>query len=184
LVIFALTDSLVKVSSMSQLRLENYLFTVESVRRARSLLEPGGDIVFYNYYRQPWLRTKIAEMIEEATGSAPRALFERDDFAVLEVESGRAPVSGPGAFRASMDLPRDDWPFLYLVERGIPGIYQWSMLGMGVFAALLVGLLHLSTWRLERFGKPGMLATKVAFVFMGIAFTLLETKSVIQFSLL
>jgi hypothetical protein len=83
-----------------------------------------------------------------------------------------------------LDLPRDDWPFLYLVERGIPAVYQWSMLAMAAFAALLVGLLHVATRRLERFGRPGMLATKVAFVFMGIAFTLLETKSVIQFSLL
>jgi len=184
LVIFALTDSLVKVSSMSQLRLENYLFTVESVKRARGLLNPGGDLVFYNYYRQPWLRTKITEMIEEATGIEPRAIYERQDFAVLEAKSGAARGGEPSAFQASLDLPRDDWPFLYLVERGIPGIYQWSMLAMGAFAALLVGLLHLSTRRLERFGKPGMLATKVAFVFMGIAFTLLETKSVIQFSLL
>lgn len=182
LVIFALTDSLVKVSSMSQLRLENYLFTVESVRRAQTLLAPGGDIVFYNFYRQPWLRTKVSEMIEEATGIAPRPLFEQKDFAVLEAKSSLPRDSGPAV--TSMDLPRDDWPFLYLVERGIPAVYQWSMLAMGVFATLLVGLLHFTTRRLERFGKPGMLATKVAFVFMGIAFTLLETKSVIQFSLL
>lgn len=183
LIIFALTDSLVKVSSMSQLRLENYLFTVESVKRAHGLLNPGGDIVFYNYYRQPWLRTKITEMIEEATGIEPQSIHEWYDFAVLQAKSSQA-QSEPGTFRASVDLPRDDWPFLYLLERGIPAVYQWSMLAMAAFAGLLVGILHFATRRLERFGKPGMLATKVAFVFMGMAFTLLETKSVIQFSLL
>jgi hypothetical protein len=184
LIIFALTDSLVKVSSMSQLRLENYLFTVESVKRAQSLLNPGGDILFYNYYRQPWLRTKITEMIEEATGIEPQQIYEWYDFAALLAKSSQVKSADATTFQASLDLPRDDWPFLYLVKRGVPAVYQWGMLAMGSFAALLVGLLHFATRRLERFGRPGILATKVAFVFMGIAFTLLETKSVIQFSLL
>jgi hypothetical protein len=181
LIIFALTDSLVKVSSMSQLRLENYLFTVESVRRAQGLLEPGGDLVFYNFYRQPWLRTKITEMIHEATGLEPRAIFENGDFAVLRARNGEKVAT---LHEATLDLPTDDWPFLYLVGRGIPKVYQGAMLGMCSFVGLLVLALHLSTRRFERFGKPGMLATKLAFVFMGTAFLLLETKSVIQFSLL
>jgi Spermine/spermidine synthase domain len=181
LVIFALTDSLVKVSSMSQLRLENYLFTVESVRRARGLLKPGGDLVFYNYYRQPWLRTKISEMIQEATGLQAQPIVEDGDFVVLKAHDGAAVSSG---FQPTLDLPRDDWPFLYLVQRDIPRVYGWAMFGMCLFAACLVALLHRSTRRQERYGRPGMLATKLAFVFMGIAFLLLETKSVVQFSLL
>ena len=123
-------------------------------------------------------------MIEEATGIEPQSIYEWYDFAVLQAKSSQAKVGDSNTFRASLDLPHDDWPFLYLVKRGVPAVYQWGMLAMGAFAALLVGLLHFATRRLERFGKPGMLATKVAFVFMGIAFTLLETKSVIQFSLL
>ena len=84
----------------------------------------------------------------------------------------------------TLDLPTDNWPFLYLVERGIPGVYQWAMLAMAVFVALLAGLLHYSTRHHEHYGRSGMLATKLAFVLMGMAFLLLETKSVIQFSLL
>jgi hypothetical protein len=56
----------------------------------------------------------------------------------------------------------------------------------GVFClitALLV-VLHLSTRRQEGFHEPGLLPVKIAFVVMGIAFLLLEAKSVIQFSLL
>jgi MFS family permease len=181
LVIFALTDSLVKVSSMSQLRLENYLFTVESVRRARGLLKPGGDLVFYNYYRQRWLRTKISQMVQEATGLAPAAIFEQGDFVVLRAHEGD---TASGSFQPTLDVPSDDWPFLYLAQRGIPDVYRWAMFGMCLFAAGLVALLHLSTRRQERYGRPGMLATKLAFVFMGMAFLLLETKSVVQFSLL
>jgi predicted membrane-bound spermidine synthase len=49
LIVFALTDSLVKVSPMAQLRLENYLFTQESIARAYTLLADGGDLLFYNF---------------------------------------------------------------------------------------------------------------------------------------
>jgi spermidine synthase len=55
LIVFALTDSLVKVSPVTQLRLENYVFTEESLARAFRVLAPGGDLVFYNFYREPWL---------------------------------------------------------------------------------------------------------------------------------
>jgi hypothetical protein len=55
---------------------------------------------------------------------------------------------------------------------------------MCAFVALAAGLLHLATRRKANYGGPGRLATKLAFVFMGVAFLLLETKSVIQFSLL
>ena len=180
LIVFALTDSLVKVSSMSQLRLENYLFTRESVARAFALLDDGGDIVFYNYYRQPWLREKIEDLIVAATGVAPETVWEGDDFAVLRARKGGA----PGSARSGLDIPTDDWPFLYLRARGIPTTYRWAMGGMSLFVALLMAGLHVSTRKKERYAAPGMLLTKVAFVVMGIAFLLLETKGVIQFSLL
>jgi hypothetical protein len=181
LIVFALTDSLVKVSSMSQLRLENYLFTAEAVRRARALLEPSGDILFYNFYRQPWLRQKIEQLIRESAGIEPDTIFEENDFAVLRAHDGN-PVDHDKA--VVLDLPRDDWPFLYLFERTIPVVYQWAMLAMLGFVAALTAGLHLATRRAQQYGKTGMLATKLAFAGMGVAFLLLETKSVIQFSLL
>jgi len=182
LVVFALTDSLVKVSSMSQLRLENYLFTVDSVRRAGKLLAPGGDLVFYNFYRRPWLREKIEAMVAAATGLELRLVYQWYDFCVLRARLGEpAPA---GAARSGMALPTDDWPFLYLKERAIPGAYRTGMLGMGAFIALLAALVRRATRRDPRHTGPGQLATNLAFLCMGVAFLLLETKSVIQFSLL
>jgi hypothetical protein len=84
-----------------------------------------------------------------------------------------------------LDLPSDDWPFLYLQHKGIPDVYLWAL---GVLAIVLIGLmiaLQRESSRLEKAGtSSGSLPTKLAFVFMGTAFLLLETKSVIQFSLL
>jgi len=182
LIVFALTDSLVKVSSMSQLRLENYLFTVDSVRKAGSLLAPRGDIVFYNFYRRPWLLEKLEAMLSLATGLEPRIIYRWYDFCVLRARDGDA---ASGKLRgAGIDLPTDDWPFLYLKERGIPVAYRWGMGGMVIFIALVAALVRLSTRRDARHALPGALATNLAFLFMGLAFLLLETKSVIQFSLL
>jgi predicted membrane-bound spermidine synthase len=97
LIIFALTDSLVKVSSMSQLRLENYLFTEQAVKRAFDLLSNEGDLFFYNYYREQWVVDKLAAMIQRATGFNPVKWVNKDDmFAVLCV--GKKPGQ-PGSKR-------------------------------------------------------------------------------------
>src|ERR1019366_8088587 len=55
LILFALPDSLTLLTGQTNLRLENYLFTVESMRRVKSILEPGGTFSMYNYYSQSLL---------------------------------------------------------------------------------------------------------------------------------
>src|SRR5581483_12411979 len=68
LVIFGLPDSLTLASSHASVRLESFLFTVEAMRAARARLAPGGLLVLYNYYRQPWLVAKLGGMLEGAFG--------------------------------------------------------------------------------------------------------------------
>ncbi len=185
MIVFALTDSLIKVSPMAQLRLENYLFTTEAAERAFSLLNDGGDLLYYNYYRQPWLPQKISAMILAATGATPRMIFEGEGLTMLKATRETYLPPPPGDAITSIDLPKDDWPFLYLSQRGIPRLYVGAMAVLTVLVALLAATLHRA-----RRGMPAALAggaglsLKLAFVLMGVAFLLLETKSVIQFSLL
>jgi hypothetical protein len=185
LIVFALTDSLVKVSSMSQLRLENYLFTEESVRRAWDLLAEHGDLVLYNYYRRPWLVEKFQRMIHGATGHFPLDAYERGDFHVLMVGSLHFTDTAPVYHYDDLPIPTDDWPFPYLEWRGIPALYITAMIGLAIVVALLMVALEWATRRkaAER-QPPRVLLLKLAFVGMGIAFLLLETKSIVQFSLL
>jgi len=182
LIVFALTDSVVKVSPMSQLRLENYLFTEESVRRAYALLNDHGDLLFYNAYRQPWVYEKIAAMLTRATGAPPRVLFQNGTVLMLSAEKDAARLH-PDLAPPPPDLPTDDWPFLYLLRRGIPGVY---LRAMALVAACALGLLAFMRKRAARIPELARLPASVplAFLFMGTAFSLLETKSVIQFSLL
>ena len=185
LIIFAQTDSLVKVSSMAQLRLENYLFTKESIERAYGLLDGQGDLVLFNAYREPWLVEKYQRMMHVATGKYPRTIYRSGATAVLLVGPGRPSEEPPALVGEGMDIPRDDWPFPYLKERGMPGIYLAALSAVAIFVLALAFFLH----RLEGRQKPREgarlgLAVKLAFVFMGVAFLLLETKSIVQFSLL
>jgi Spermine/spermidine synthase domain len=181
LIVFALTDSLVKVSPMAQLRLENYIYTVDSIRRANELLTPDGDLLFYNLYRKPWLIQKIKIMIHQATGRWPRIIIERKDgFAVLlaGIHNQGEPLE---ATDGVVEPATDDWPFPYLKEKGIPRPYIAAMAGLTSIAALMLFFVHRSAQG-ERLSAG--IGVKLAFLFMGIAFLLLETKSVIQFSLL
>jgi hypothetical protein len=83
LVIFALPDSLTLVSSTGNVRLESFLFTVEAFGSVRDHLTPDGIFVLYNYYREPWLVTKIDSMLADG-------LRDEADPARLRGRRGRA----------------------------------------------------------------------------------------------
>src|SRR5712691_11981037 len=183
LIIFALTDSLVKVSPVAQLRLENYIFTVESMRTALHLLKEDGILLFYNSYRLPWIMRKLELMIHHAIGVWPVTLTRRDsDFSVLIADprnaEQEAPVGG-----ADVSMPTDDWPFLYLQTRGIPSMYLNMMLSLELLIVLFALYLQRSARKRYAMAQSSALI-KGAFFCMGLAFLLLETKSIVQFSLL
>lgn len=184
LVVFALTDSLVKVSAMAQLRLENYIYTVESIRKAYELLAPDGYLLFYNVYRRDWLVLKMGAMIEAATGRQPRLLREGASFSGLVLESSELPPPTDRARFAGLSLATDDWPFFYLSERAIGGVYLGAIGGLVFLLVLVMTLLQRASRSEPGMARARRLARELGFMLMGVAFLLLETKSVIQFSLL
>jgi hypothetical protein len=183
LIVFALTDSLVKVSPVAQLRLENYLFTAESVRTALHLLKEGGNLLFYNSYRLPWITHKLVLMIHNEIGVYPLTLTRRNsDFAVIIADPANAEQEAPVG-EAEVSIPTDDWPFLYLQTRGIPTMYLTVMIALGLLLGLFALYLQI-TGRKHHAPSQSNGLVKGAFFCMGLAFLLLETKSVVQFSLL
>lgn len=72
LVLFALIDSLVLQSGYSNLRLESYLFTLESFKDVHRVLKPTGVYAVYNFFRQGWLACRIRDQLRTAfDGSDP-----------------------------------------------------------------------------------------------------------------
>jgi hypothetical protein len=75
---------------------------------------------------------------------------------------------------ASIEPSSDDWPFLYLRDRHIPGHYLAALaLILVVSVGTVLTVLH---------GESGVWSWQ--FFFLGAGFMLLETKSIIQFALL
>ena len=188
LILFALPDSLTLVSGASQLRLESYLFTKESVQEAYDHLTPEGVFAMYNYYREDWLINRLAGTVSEVFGHDP--CLDRftavQSLAVIAV--GKSPnnaVCAPGATwdraeiaAAGEAIPApsaDDRPFLYLKDPSIPTIYLFLI-------ALIIGV---SLIAIRVVGGPLRQMRGYGDLFlMGMAFLLLETRSITTFALL
>jgi len=186
LILFALPDSLTLVSGASQLRLESYLFTRESIQEAYDHLSPDGVFAMYNYYREDWLINRLAGTVEEVFGHAP--CIDRftavQSLAVMAI--GKSPDNTVCAdtwerdviAAAGQEIPApsaDDRPFLYLKDASIPQIYL-----------IVIGLiLAVSLIAIRVVGGPLRQMRGYADLFlMGMAFLLLETRSITTFALL
>lgn len=182
LILFALPDSLTLVPGQSSLRLESYLFTQEAMDATREHLKPGGAFAMYNYYREDWLIERLASTLSAAYGHAPcvdsfgdvarlavlTVGLEEDD--VTCVDGTEPPIA------ASAPAPSlDDYPFIYLQDRGIPSFY---LLTIGLILAASLVMTRAAGGPLRRMTGYADL------FFMGSAFLLLQTKSVVQFALL
>jgi SAM-dependent methyltransferase len=186
LVVFALPDSLTLVSTSANLRLESFLFTSEAFTEVRDRLAPDGIFVLYNFYREDWLPVKIAGMLEGSFGSPPIVRIHHGTAATLAagplVES-LAGLPPPGDSVDPVDLSgapaaaTDDWPFLYLKDRFVAPYYGLAIGIIIAFAVLLVV-------RAARRSGTSVRQFSPHFFVLGVAFLLLETKSIATFSLL
>jgi hypothetical protein len=189
LVVFALPDSLTLISTSANVRLESFLFTTEAFSAVRNHLNDGGIFVLYNYYRDSGLVTKLDEMLRASFGG--KVLVRRypglgSSAAALAAGPGVDDLNGASPPGDSVDvvgspggirLATDDWPFLYLMEPGIPGQYLVALAFILAWAVLLVV-------RGARRGGIPLTRFSPHFFVLGIAFLLLETRSIVTFSLL
>ncbi|MEV4396197.1 spermidine synthase [Nonomuraea sp. NPDC049607] len=181
LILFALPDSLTLVSGASSLRLESYLFTEESMKAARAHLRPGGTFSMYNYYRESWLVDRLASTMQAAFGHKPcvdvvsTAGQQAVITAGLTASDQRCASEWPGAAAGTPAPADDDRPFLYLKDRTIPPIY---IITLGLI--LIVSLLAVRVVA----GPYGRMKPYSDLFLLGVAFMLLETKSVTGFALL
>lgn len=177
LIIFALPDSLASLSNFANIRLESFLFTRESFQQARKLLKKDGVLVLYNYYRKAWLVHKLADMLAGCFGHQPYIkAYSKESYGMVAALAIGPKLSGPPRKQAALRPATDTWPFLYMKSPHLPPMYIWIMILFvvcGVVAVIATG--H---------GSLGSMQSNGAFALMGAAFLLLETKSVIQFSLL
>lgn len=187
LIVFGYLDSHTLLTSMSSVRLDNFVYTLESFREARHLLRENGTVVLAFGSGHTFLSDRLFATLAHAFGTPPRAYFTGyDTSGVVFVEGGGKQSNAIGDFpeiseqlqarEASTLLATDHWPFLYLESRTVP----ISILGV------LVLFLYFAFDLLRRNGALRRLADRegLHLFFLGAGFMLLETKGVTKLSLL
>jgi hypothetical protein len=190
LIVFGTLDSMTRLSALSNVRLDAFMYTADCLRAARAHLTPGGGLVLYFMVGERYIDLRLAGLLMEVFGEAPlvdesdRSLFNRvymvgPAFAAVGGAERRADAPAVLArVRARVELPSDDWPYLYLRERGLSGFYLSMMAAVAVVA--LAGALAASPDLRRSVAGRGIDGEMFLF---GLAFLLLETRSVTAMNL-
>jgi spermidine synthase len=190
LIVFSLLDSHTTSSHFSNIRIDNYVYTVEAMRAAKKLLAPGGVFIVKFQVQRPWIAGRLHDVISDVFAADPLHLQSEGEYA----SSGRFFIVGPPdkigaalgnpflrAYAATaarmpmehVNVTTDDWPYFYQRDRGLPtSVVTISILLLIVsFLAARSIDIHVRSLRLE-------------FFFLGAAFLLLEAQIISRMALL
>lgn len=184
MVVFSFLDSQTLFSSMTNIRLDGYIYTVQSVQSAFRLLNDDGVLSISFMAGREWLARKLVRMVALATGQMP-VMYESQGQVVICAFRGQHPKLPQQygrfvrtSFPAGDDLAdavaaTDDWPFLYLSRKTIPADY---LIVIGILLAITIPVVYVLRGR-------GFGINDGHFLFLGLGFLLLETKSIADCSL-
>lgn len=187
LIVFGFLDSHTMFSSLSVLRLDDYVYTNESFREARNLLAPNGTAVLaFDTGRTSYITDRIFFNLKQAFGKVPVAYYTGYEGAgVVFVEGNgneQAIANYPEISRelqshqATALMSTDHWPFLYLESKTIPieivGVVILFLMFSQSILRRQIPILQLTTRQNSHL------------FFLGAGFLLLETKAVTELSLL
>jgi hypothetical protein len=189
LITFGLLDAHAMFSAMSTLRLDNYVYTVESIRSAWNHLDsPGVLCVNFAAGRVQWISDRLYAILWEATGVEPviveHGLYQGRFYFVAKgvdlparlAALGVRPMP-PGKQAETIRTATDDWPFVYLKPGVVPYAYL-TVLALILIMAVVGVRVAFGAGTLQRSRFDPVL------FLMGAAFLLLETRGVTSMSLL
>jgi len=196
MIIFGLLDSHTEFSDFSNVRIDNYVYTEESLLEARRLLKPEGILVVKFEVRPPWtwIGQRLYAMLEEVFGRPPVVFYAKPiggyNSASVFITSNdpdlwrRAkepllaslvqtnPPPFPVLLEGSPPLTTDDWPYLYHRSHSVPRTY-WTVSLILLIVAFL-------------FARPAFQPRSPGtwhFFCLGAGFLLLETQMVSRLAL-
>ena len=189
LIVFGTLDSQTQLSALSNVRLDNFVYTRQSLEAAARRLTPDGGMILYFMVGKEHISEHLTVMLTSVFGEAPAVtrsgwhLFNHiymtgPAFAHVRYESG-AETDTDLAGIASLEMPTDDWPYLYLPTREVTGFYL-SLMGI-LFGLGLVGVLVASPGM--RQGLRSGRGIDLEMFLFGLAFLLIETRFVTAINL-
>jgi spermidine synthase len=191
---FGLLDSHT-TTSMTNARLDHYVYTKESIGQAKSRLKNGGIVVLNFYAQRVFIADRMERVLEEVFNQPPLTFviepgpYGRGGVMFVTGDSGNIQKQLKENSRLAayikhqqeiypLQLPHktkvivDDWPYLYLESPRIPLLYY-----------LLIGLMVLIFARSYRKWQAGNSVSLINrpfwhFFFLGSAFLLLEVQNI------
>jgi hypothetical protein len=186
LIVFGILDSQTLLSGMSSVRLDNFVYTVESLRQARTHLNPNGIVALTFDVERWWIEQRLGETLLEVFGRAPIQLsvagtawtiyisgYDADPAHLAALCKKRGCIVRSPQWTEPIPLATDDWPYLYLEQRSIPMIYWVTLLVVLVIA-----------WVSTRKAFPDARRIDWHFFLLGGAFLLIEFRIVTELALL
>jgi hypothetical protein len=196
LIIVGFLDSTSHLSSMSNIRLDNYVYTAESFKQARALLNPGGVLQVTYYALANFVRLRIFSMLQTAFDQPPLmtelAEGARGDVIFFE---GPAVSAKPEFVPAGLKLQRDGQQYRALARSALPVTDDWpylNVLGRSIGNDYLIGLatmIVISFLFIQFFVWPSGVsvassAMSWCFFLQGAGFMLLETNTITRMALI
>jgi hypothetical protein len=191
LIVFGTLDSMTRLSALSGVRLDNFVYTTDCIAAAKRHLTRTGGIVMYFMVGADYIHQRLFKMLYENFGQPPivqhkfyelfnDVLAAGPAFAHLRAPMSDAERASVEAQLSGIETPHDDWPFLYLSGRGISGFYITLIIA---FAVIAVGAVRWASPEMFRRRSKRSAGFDAEMFLFGVAFLLLETKSVTEMNL-
>jgi hypothetical protein len=194
LIIMSLADSHTTSSSLTNLQLDNYLYTQEALTKAKSLLKENGALFLSFEVTRPWIGQRLQKTMTTAFGYEPKVFEVRSDGAFgwggYVFLTGKQPetlsrlLDNNPSLKAfiqryqrqfdptTVNLLTDDWPYTYLDKPRLPSLH--------LIFAVIISLILLGV---SRQNLPHR-AFDWSFFFLGAGFMLFEFQNISKSSLI
>jgi hypothetical protein len=180
LIVFGLLDSHTLLSSFTSVRLDSYVYTLESFERVKEHLNPGGLTVI-TFAANEWIQERLGRMLSRVFGTEQVFVYQGSSGTTFVVgnidpdarEASQLNAWSPDPAYDDLPLPTDNWPYIYLRERQIPSGYWWGLLPIALVSLFIIAR-----------SFPEALRPDMHFWLLGAAFMLVEFKSITELALL
>ncbi|RJR34267.1 MAG: hypothetical protein C4567_15800 [Deltaproteobacteria bacterium] len=191
---FSLLDSHT-TTAMTNARLDHYVYTRESISRAKTLLKDNGIMVLSFEAQKPFIADRMGRVLKEVFGAEPLTfripstnygwggtMFVVGNLAAAQRQIAQDPAlkavishwqtNYPVPLSYTTKVATDDWPYIYLMTPDIPLLYY-------LLAGLMVLLFLRCRWKLKLGGLvKNWNRSNWHFFFLGAAFLLLEVQNI------